>query len=175
VTKRIDYGADTPRGWAMARLPLTERVRLGSTPEPNTGCWLWDRYVDPTGYAMAGFNGKTRRVARVSYEAFKGPIQPGLTIDHLCRQRSCVNPDHLEAVTMQVNVLRAPCAPTAVNARKTGCPCGRPYTLRCDGARTCRPCASRRARHYYHRDKAALGIPSHVRRFKGQRGAGRIA
>jgi hypothetical protein len=64
---------------------------------------------------------------RVSYEAFKGPIPDGLTIDHLCRNRACVNPEHLEPVTMRVNCLRGE-SPAAVHARKTHCPKGHEYS-----------------------------------------------
>lgn len=69
---------------------------------------------------------KTKLAHRLSYEHFVGPILDGLTIDHLCRDRACVNPAHLEAVTISINVLRG-FNPMAINARKTHCPLGHFY------------------------------------------------
>ena len=75
-------------------------------PEPNTGCWLWIAGVNKDGYG--GFRADTRTwlAHRVSYEHFVGPIPEGLELDHLCRTRSCVNPNHLEPVIHIVNVRR---------------------------------------------------------------------
>ena len=58
----------------------------------------------------------------------RGPIPEGLTLDHLCRVRACVNPAHLEPVTLRENTLRSPSAPTAINARKTECLRGHAFT-----------------------------------------------
>jgi hypothetical protein len=94
------------------------------TPEPNSGCWLWEGYVSPSGY------GRWRRrtlAHRVAYEAARGPVPNGLVLDHKCRVRCCVNPDHLEAVTNKVNVLRGE-GFVAVNARKTHCVNGHELT-----------------------------------------------
>lgn len=63
---------------------------------------------------------------RVSYETFKGPIPKGLTIDHLCRNTVCINPNHLEAVTLKENILRGD-SPTARHRRSTHCPKGHSY------------------------------------------------
>lgn len=96
-------------------------------PVTESGCWIWDSEVNKShGYGMFLLNGKYVRAHRVSYELFKGPIPKGLHIDHLCRVKCCVNPDHLEAVTNRVNVLRGVGA-TAVNARKETCPYGHKY------------------------------------------------
>ena len=75
----------------------------------DTPCWVWQRCLTEKGYAKAnvpGF-GKNTRVHRASYEVYVGPIPEGLTIDHLCRVKSCVNPAHLEPVTALENTLRA--------------------------------------------------------------------
>jgi hypothetical protein len=64
---------------------------------------------------------------RFAYELLVGPIPDGLTLDHLCRNTLCVNPAHLEPVTMRENVLRSPTAVSAVNARKTHCVNGHPF------------------------------------------------
>lgn len=63
------------------------------------GCWLWQGALDQNGYAYVGM----KAVHRTSYEMFCGPIPKGLQIDHLCCVRNCVNPLHLEPVTLQEN------------------------------------------------------------------------
>ena len=68
-------------------------------------CWLWQG-AKKQGYGMKKINGKTWSVHRYYYQKMNGPIPPGLTIDHLCRNRSCYNPAHLEAVTQRENVKR---------------------------------------------------------------------
>ena len=69
-------------------------------------CLLWDGKLDTHGYGVMVIKNKMRRVHRVAFELAKGPIPEGLVIDHLCFNRHCVNPDHLRAVTNQMNTLR---------------------------------------------------------------------
>ena len=70
-------------------------------------CWLWQGYVSPdSGYGSLMVNGKTRRVHRVAYEVFVGPIPEGFTLDHTCRHRSCINVMHLEPTTNTENLRR---------------------------------------------------------------------
>src|SRR3990167_1607717 len=89
----------------MARVPLSlrERVDRNCIPEPNTGCWLWTSRLSLAGYGQLRFvrDGKERDLYahRAAFEAYKGPIPLWLHIDHLCKQHSCVNLAHLEAVT----------------------------------------------------------------------------
>lgn len=75
-------------------------------PAKATDCWGWSGYIMWAGYATFTGGGKTHRAHRFSYEHFVGPIPPKFDIDHLCRNRSCTNPAHLEAVTHRTNVLR---------------------------------------------------------------------
>ena len=91
-------------------------------------CWPWQRSTNGRGYGRVRVNGKQTGAHRVAYEFRKGPIPAGLEIDHLCRQRSCVNPDHLEAVRHQVNVLRGVGA-SAQCARQITCKNGHPFTV----------------------------------------------
>ena len=109
-------------------------------PEPNSGCWLWLKETNTKGY------GRYRKLMahRVVYEAHRGPIPEGLTLDHLCRVRSCVNPSHLEPVSMRDNILRGTCR-AAVNSRKTECQNGHPLEgenvrITWNGDRECREC-----------------------------------
>ena len=101
---------------------------------PFSGCWIWMGGLKTNGYGVSG----DRIAHRASYEAFKGQIPPGLEIDHLCRVRCCVNPEHLEAVTHQQNIQRGE------QAQRTHCPKGHPYTTentyRYNGKRVCREC-----------------------------------
>lgn len=93
---------------------------------PN-GCWEWtgDKSVD--GYGVLRIDRRTAYMPRWSYELHVEPIAPGLEPDHLCRNRGCVNPDHLEPVTHRVNILRGE-SPMAINARKTHCIRGHEFT-----------------------------------------------
>lgn len=122
----------------MRGRPLGAPFHERHMPEPNTGCWLW---LGPSkGYGYGGHGSDYAH--RVSYRLFKGPIPDGLTIDHLCSQRSCVNPAHLEAVPMRTNLLRGNGA-AGRNARKDACPLGHPYDRVWDGTRRCSICRAR--------------------------------
>lgn len=70
------------------------------------GCWIWTACVEASGYGRMGWNGRATQAHRVSWSMWRGEIPKGLVIDHLCRVRSCVNPDHLEPVTAGVNSIR---------------------------------------------------------------------
>ena len=123
-------------------------------------CWAWLGSTYPAGYGHSA----ARRLEpsgyahRVAYTLLVGPIPSGLTIDHLCRNRGCVNPVHLEPVTHRENTLRSPDAPAAINARKTHCPKGHPYSGRnlviTKSGRNCRLCANARSLARYYRRKA---------------------
>jgi hypothetical protein len=118
-------------------------------PIPETGCWIWARSVSGGGYANIRINGKQSVAHRVAYEALRGPIPEGMTLDHLCRVRCCVNPDHMDPVTMQENILRG-VSVVAVNAGKTHCKNGHEFTddntIRVPAGRQCRICVARRER-----------------------------
>jgi hypothetical protein len=98
-----------------------------SIPEPNSGCWLWLGGLSGGGYGSVSVVDVQATAHRFSYELYKGPIPEGLQLDHLCRNRSCVNPDHLEPVTSRENILRGE-GLSAINARKTHCPLGHELT-----------------------------------------------
>lgn len=118
----------------------------------SPGCWTWQAGRDAKGYGKF-WNGQMKaRAHRVAYEAFAGAIPDGLQIDHLCRNRACIRPDHLEPVTARVNVLRG-VSPKAV-AHVTGiCVSGR-HHLAGDNVlpnghwRRCRACHNEWRRNY---------------------------
>lgn len=70
------------------------------------GCWTWLGAIDRDGYGRVGKDGRCLRVHRVAYESLIGAIPEGLVIDHLCRNRACANPLHLEPVTVRENFMR---------------------------------------------------------------------
>ena len=90
------------------RIPLAtslELMRAHAMPEPNSGCWFWMGIIATNGYGRIFTNpsGHTRAAHRVTYELVHGRVPAGLDLDHLCRVRCCINPDHLEPVTRRVN------------------------------------------------------------------------
>ena len=103
----------------------------GPIPDGNPSlgpCWEFMGYRLPSGYGrVQRGDGVILATHRVSFEYFKGPIPDNFQVDHLCRNRACCNPSHLEAVTHRENTLRGVGA-AAMNSRKTHCPKGHPYS-----------------------------------------------
>lgn len=138
------------------------RVRMHGTPTPDypttadrfwakvektETCWLWTGAKNTMGYGGISVKGTMIPAHRYSYELLREAIPEGLHIDHLCRNPSCVNPDHLEPVTCKENVLRGIGA-CANNARKTHCINGHPLSgdnmrLKTSGkGRVCKQCSN---------------------------------
>lgn len=129
--------------------------------EPFSGCWLWNGRLNKDGY---GRTADDKLAHRVSYTLLKGAIPDGLELDHLCRVRCCVSPDHLEPVTQAENFRRSMPNTQAIRkwtadraARTTHCPYGHEYsaenTFLKRGMRNCRECHRRRNRKS-HTDKS---------------------
>lgn len=156
-------------------MPIRDDVLRGSVPRLGTiedldrfeskvidlpnGCRLWTAATTKEGYGRFWFDGSTSAAHRWIYEALVEPIPDEdaegnpLTLDHLCEVQPCVNVRHLEVVTMRENLMRGH-TPAGLNAHKTHCPRGHPYSgdnlcVKRDGRRSCRACA----RAYYHRHK----------------------
>ena len=113
------------------------------------GCWTWRGLMRPDGYGLFYIGGyRKARAHRVAYQALVGPIPEGLELDHLCRNKACVNPDHLEPVTHRENVMRGE-SPAASRATVTHCPAGHGHDLANTrlskrNQRHCRTCARER-------------------------------
>lgn len=123
-------------------------------------CWEYQGYIDPNGYGRFGYNGKSGYAHIFGYESHHGPTPVGMELDHLCRNRRCANPAHLEPVTHRENCARSPIHPffnadvrAAVlipKLRKTHCKRGHELTVENRGKRDrCKICACIHARTHY--------------------------
>lgn len=136
------------------RSNLTPEERFWSKVEKTEGCWIWVAGLKSDGYAQFSIAGKTVPAHRYSYEIANGGLPTGLVIDHLCRNRGCVRPSHLEAVTQRQNLLRSDTF-QARNLAKTECLRGHSFDeantyVRANGQRRCRACERERAMRVRH-------------------------
>lgn len=129
-----------------------------SLPADADECWPWKGHIDDQGYGRLKFRGRSLKGHQVAVELFIGPIPMGFEPDHVCRNRACANPEHLEVVPKRENILRGVCPP-AKNARKTHCIRGHALEgdnlIRADGHRQCRTCRRATGLRYYYRKKGA--------------------
>lgn len=143
-------------------------------PDPITGCHIWNGRKDWKGYGHTSLAGQLVQAHRAVWEHYKGPIPEGLHLDHICRNTSCCNVDHLRAVTPKVNVL-AGIGPAARYAQRENCDkCGGPFSQYANGIRYCKPCRDTKVSKYQNwrrADKKAGGdgvkyavIPDHQAR-----------
>ena len=140
--------------WEPVEVRFWRYVRI----DPASGCWDWASRLCPQGYPYlwggVRDNPTMIKAHRYSYELLVGPIPEGLELDHLCRNRGCVNPAHLEAVTHRENMRRSR------KARQTHCLHGHPFSgenliSRPNGQRGCRECAREGKRRFLARQRVA--------------------
>lgn len=127
-----------------------ELLLAKASRDPDTGCWGWTAATDYKGYGKLGWRGRTSLAHRVAWEVFRGPIPPDMQLDHLCRTRCCINPDHLRVCTNRENVLCG-IGVTARNATATHCPRGHALSgdnlyLQDRTKRSCKTCRTARNR-----------------------------
>jgi hypothetical protein len=133
-----------------------EAARFKSkTVETPTGCWLWQGPLDRDGYGSFYFRRMNRRAHRVGYFMQNGPIAQGLLINHTCRNRHCVNPQHLEAVDARTSALKDTRSPAYVNSQKTTCPKGHPYDRKYGKQRFCSICQAEKTKRLRAKWRAA--------------------
>lgn len=121
-TGRIKAG----KTYSPEKRAACDMARLLQKTVKSDGCWTWTG-ASRNGYGKLHFRGRMQEAHRVSYTLHVGEVPDGLHIDHLCRNRGCVNPAHLEPVTQFENNMRCDCASTR-NARKTHCKRGHEFT-----------------------------------------------
>jgi len=133
----------------MSNASIIKRIEDKYIPVTESGCWIWFGAADKKGYGRININGKTKLAHRVSFELFNKKIPDGMVIDHLCRVPACINPNHLEVVTLRINTQRGMCAETQRKRQlsKTNCPKGHEYSLKNTyidprGYRNCIKCRS---------------------------------
>lgn len=152
--------------WLRRRGQLAVRSRdpverFWSHVDRSGSCWVWTATTGTHGYGRVFWLGKQRQAHRIAYELIVGPIPEGLELDHLCRNRACVRPNHLEPVQQAEN-LRRGYSPLAINGRKTHCPKGHEYTP--DNTRPtklgrrCRTCDRERNARRSAQEKAARSL-----------------
>ena len=140
----------------LIRPQLMERLSIGGLD----ACWEW-KGPGTHGYGQIGQGRRGQRayVHRIAYILWRGEIQDNLTVDHLCRNRGCANPRHLEIVTLRENLRRGNGFP-GLNARKTHCDQGHEFTLentyQWKRKRKCRICRRERNRQWRHRTRDLL-------------------
>jgi hypothetical protein len=135
--------------------PVRERLLARVQIDERTGCWLWTGVLHSTGYGQigvprgAGLPYMTRFVHRIAYETFVGQIPKGLTVDHLCSVRRCLNPEHLEPVTQAENNRRS------ARLQKNVCANGHPYDgVDSRGYRRCTICNRAKVRKWRRANRA---------------------
>lgn len=128
----------------MAGKPNLTEARLFSKIKKTTRCWIWTGTVLATGYGQLSWDGRLQPAHRVVYQFCGNKIPPDKQLDHLCRKRNCVNPEHLEPVTCRENLLRGKTIASR-NSKKKRCIrghglVGKNLYITPNGRRQCRGC-----------------------------------
>lgn len=135
-----------PVDFVGMNLTPAEHERFMSKTAKQGDCWLWQAPLDKDGYGVFYLRRRPRRAHRVGWYMLRGEIPAGMVINHVCGNRHCVNPQHLEMVTVRENALKDSRSLGALNARKMHCPEGHNYDRVYSGQRYCSTCEATKAR-----------------------------
>lgn len=130
----------------MNEISSKEAARFASKHRLVGDCYVWQGPLDRDGYGTFHFRRKGRRAHRVAWFMTRGPIPEGMVINHICKNRACVNVQHLQMVTARENSLQDSVSPAAVNARKTHCKNGHPLDRKYGKQRYCSVCEREKSR-----------------------------
>lgn len=111
----------------MKNLTEQERERFESRFQIDGQCWVWNLALDRDGYGSFYFRGASRRAHRVAWYSVNGEIAEGHVINHTCRNRACVNPQHLQCLSVEDHQLKDTNSIPYINSQKTRCPNGHEY------------------------------------------------
>ena len=132
----------------------------------SKGCWVWQDRLDKDGYGDFYLRGANRRAHRVAYYSVNGEIEKGNVVNHVCRNTSCVNPQHLQSTTAKENSMKDSSGLGYINSQKTTCPKGHTYDKTVTYAektqRVCTICYNEAKRiakkKQYHEGKQSLSV-----------------
>lgn len=143
-------------------MTVDERFDIKWKVDKQSGCHIWQAGKNPDGYGT--FRGGNSRMAhRYAWERLNGLIPEGLVTDHICRNRACVNPEHMRIVTRRVNVLENSNAQAVFKKAQTHCVHGHEFTVENTywygphrSYRKCRKCHARISLRHYHKKRQSL-------------------
>lgn len=129
-------------------LSPSDLSRFYSKVKKTNNCWIWTSKKHVRGYGLFNIKGVSYRAHRIAFQLSGSVLDPRMVLDHLCKNTSCVNPEHLEEVTHAENTMRG-ISFTALNSKKTQCPKGHEYD-RVDyrGRRCCSVCTKKIQREW---------------------------
>ena len=144
---------------------LLKRIRVKI--KVTNSCWEWMGWTS-RGYGMVCFENRDQAAHRVVYRCLVGDIPKGLQLDHLCRNKKCVKPNHLEPVTARVNTLRCPDAPATINSLKVKCIKGHNFDAENTGRdkygdRYCKKCCAIHSKNHYRKKNPNYGLDNRLK------------